>query len=736
MSNVSTDRNLLFGLIAMQNGLITREHLMTATGLWLQDKSQPMDQLLVSQEFITQQQHGLLSELVNMHLDKHEGDAERSLAAVDAISSVREELREFGDEEVEKTLGHIDQEREWSRGDETVLWTPPEKGQRFRILRPHAKGGLGIVNVAHDAELNREVALKEIQERHADNPDSRTRFVQEAEITGGLEHPVIVPVYGLGTHDDNRPYYAMRLVRGDTFKDAIDRFHKQKNQGALDEGRRRLELRRLLAHFISLCNTIEYAHSRGILHRDIKPPNVMLGKYGETLVVDWGLAKTIDRKEEYRQIEEPTLHPMSSGSSTATQMGSAVGTPSYMSPEQAAGRLDRLSAASDVYSLGATLYYLLTGQPSLSESDAYSAIRKVQTGDFPPPRSVNTDIPKPLESICLKAMVLEPDQRYQSATSLSADIERVLADEPANAHSESLSERFTRLARRYRTWFRAGAAALFLTTVGAIAAMIFVNAARQDEADARREAQQLADKNAELVKEETSARHDAEEQLRRSYQVRLAAQAVTLQEKMPPRAILLALESIRSARENNEIPPRLALEVLHESPVSSRSSLFATTNSPLSEIVLSADGRWLAARGLSSPTRLWRLEAGASVPANPTAPAELPMSRDLDMSPDGRWLALGLYDGKINLYDLAATDPIGSVQQWTAHVARVELVFTPDSQRLVSASSDDEVCKIWNLQRPPGSDPEEIPQPFASVDVAVSPDGASLAICGAGESDV
>ena len=153
---------------------------------------------------------------------------------------------------------------------------------RFRLLRLHDRGGLGEVFVALDRELNREVALKQMQERHADDPQLRARFVVEAEVTGGLEHPGIVPVYGLGTYPDGRPFYAMRFIRGDNLKSAVERFHTDPEL-MHDEGKRTLERRRLLGRFLDVCNAVSYAHSRGVLHRDLKPGNIMLGKYGETL---------------------------------------------------------------------------------------------------------------------------------------------------------------------------------------------------------------------------------------------------------------------------------------------------------------------------------------------------------------------------------------------------------------------------------------------------------------------
>lgn len=319
---------------------------------------------------------------------------------------------------------------------------------RFRILRPHAAGGLGEVSVAEDRQLNREVALKEIQRRFADDPASRIRFLLEAEITGGLEHPGIVPVYGLGSHADGRPFYAMRFIRGDSLKEAIDRFHGARSAGRAPDYAG-VEFRGLLGRFVDVCQAIAYAHSRGVLHRDLKPGNVMLGKYGETLVVDWGLARPAGGGAAPAVGVESPLRPASASGSDLTVAGSALGTPAYMPPEQAAGRLDALGPASDVYALGATLHCILTGRAPVAGDTAAAVLDAVRRGDIRRPRAAEPSIPPPLEAICLKALALDPAARYASAADLAADVERALADEPVSAWREPLVVRARRWARRH-----------------------------------------------------------------------------------------------------------------------------------------------------------------------------------------------------------------------------------------------------------------------------------------------
>ena len=473
-------RDLLFGLLALQNGLIDQGGLFTAFAAWTRDKRRPLADHLASGGGFHVDDRLAVEAMVARHLTKHGNEPEKSLAALSIGRSIRERLAQVGGADVETTLGNVTQAQGSTQDDERdpdqtrgySVGSATSDGQRFRVLRPHAHGGLGVVFVAVDNELHREVALKQILEKHADDPASRQRFVAEAEITGGLEHPGVVPVYGLGTDAGGRPYYAMRFIKGDSLKEAIDRFH---HDAALlkDPGRRSLEFRKLLRRFLDVCNAIDYAHSRGVIHRDLKPSNIIVGKHGETLVVDWGLAKAVGRADT--SVGEKTITP-SSGGSSETLPGSALGTPAYMSPEQARGDLNQQGPRSDVYSLGASLYCLLIGKPTFEGDDVAVILRAVQEGQLKRPSHHDPSLDQALEAVCLKAMATEPVDRYNTAKALADDLERWMADEPVTAWREPTARRARRWARRNRTAVTAAAVALVAGVVG-LSAVLAVQSA-------------------------------------------------------------------------------------------------------------------------------------------------------------------------------------------------------------------------------------------------------------------
>jgi Flp pilus assembly protein TadD/tRNA A-37 threonylcarbamoyl transferase component Bud32 len=428
---------------------------------------------------------------------------------------------------------------------------------RYRRLRAHARGGLGEVFVALDGELSREVALKEIQDRFADHPGHRARFLREAEVTGKLEHPGVVPVYGLGVYTDGRPYYAMRFIRGESMHDALRRFHQADERPGRDPGERSLALRELLGRFVAVCNAVGYAHVRGVIHRDIKPANVMLGEYGETLVVDWGLSRVLDQPESEATVAEKPILLGSGSGSTPTEVGQVVGTPGFMPPEQAQGQHDRVGVASDVFSLGATLYTLLTGQAPYSGEDVLAQARR---GEIVPARQRKRSVPPALEAICQKAMAKRPEDRYPTARVLADEVQRWLAGEPVQAWPEPWVVKAGRWVRKHRVLATSTVAALVVTLVLGSAGALWWQRQRQQAGVAANEAMSEARLRLrdERFDEALAAAQKAEELARTAG----AAEAVRRQAKelvevvgreataaRRDRRLLAALLEVRSPRE-------------------------------------------------------------------------------------------------------------------------------------------------------------------------------------------
>lgn len=489
MSSSHVDRNLLFGILALQMDFVSRDALIAAMHGWVLDKQKPLGQILVEQGALASDVLTALDTIVKKHLELHQDNPQQSLAAVGLPGGLQRDLAQLSDADVQASLAGL---APIKPSQESTLPMPAgaSGNMRFEILRPHAWGGLGEVFVAQDREVNREVALKRLRERCADDAGSRARFMREAEITGGLEHPGIVPVYGLGASEDGRPHYAMRFIRGETLKEAIKQFHSASAQMPSE---RRIELRQLLTRFIAVCNAVEYAHSRGVIHRDLKPSNIMLGKYSETLVVDWGLCKALGHREGEEPTDERMLIPSSGSGSSETLPGSAIGTPAYMSPEQSEGKIEEVGPASDVYSLGATLYTILTGKEPFESTIIGVILGKVQTGDFVQPRERNPKVSRALNAICLKAMSLRPKDRYPSCAALASDIEHWLADESVTAFQDPVTTRALRWVRRHRTAAATSAALIAAAFVALVAGTALLGRANTQIRAAAAEAQRQRD---------------------------------------------------------------------------------------------------------------------------------------------------------------------------------------------------------------------------------------------------
>jgi eukaryotic-like serine/threonine-protein kinase len=354
--------------------------------------------------------------------------------------------------------------------DAQLPGTNDEALDRYRLTRLHSVGGIGQVWLAYDIELGREVALKELRLERADDVDLQKRFLREAQITGRLQHPGIVPVYEMvrptrsATAAEELPFYTMRFVSGRTLTEAVRDYHLQ--HGARRPGA--MEFIALLNAFVNVCNTIAYANARGVIHRDLKGQNVVLGDYGEVIVLDWGLAKVIGVHEGNDVAARLGLNRVEPGPDQ-TMAGLILGTPAFMAPEQAAGLHESIDQRTDVYGLGAILFGILTDRPPYVGSNNIEILQRSREAKLPRVEDVAPSAPPALAAICAKAMSRRPDDRYPSASALALEIQHWLADEPVLAYREPLPGRLQRWGRRHKPWVTAASAIVatcFLATLG------------------------------------------------------------------------------------------------------------------------------------------------------------------------------------------------------------------------------------------------------------------------------
>ena len=295
---------------------------------------------------------------------------------------------------------------------------PPSQ---YEVVREVARGGVGRIDLIRDKDLMRTLVMKTLIDGAGATDYVLKKFVEEAQITAQLEHPNIVPVHDFGFFSGGEVFFTMKLVQGRTLKEILKGLRKQ-DAGISSQFSRT----RLLMAFQQVCMAISFANSRGVVHRDIKSSNIMVGDYGETLVLDWGIAKVVGSTEDIHGVSVATLRSQSDDS---TMMGVVTGTPAYMSPEQAAGKVDVVDQRSDVYALGAVLYEILTYRPPFRGRNFRQILAQVLTRPpmRPSQRAPNNNVPKRLEEICLKCLAKQPDERYQSVAELIVDLEHYQA---------------------------------------------------------------------------------------------------------------------------------------------------------------------------------------------------------------------------------------------------------------------------------------------------------------------
>ena len=321
----------------------------------------------------------------------------------------------------------------------------PEQNDNYPIVESIDAGAMGEISIARDKELGRNVAYKQIHMEIATDPNLVGRFYQEAQIIAQLDHPNIVPIYCMQI-SSGRVGYIMKLIQGETLKEIIGEARKQiDDTGTIDEAH---SLPILLDHFLKICDAIHYAHRKGVIHRDLKPVNVMVGKFHEVYVMDWGISKLITADKIVGGEKTRKISYTKGGDSAyeATEKGQILGTPNYMSPEQACGMVDTLDHKSDQFSLGLILYELVTLEKAIRGGSLLEIMENATRGQISPMQhySKKYKVPAELAAIIRKATSLEPEQRFASVDELARDIRHYIRGEPIVARKENLLRRAAR----------------------------------------------------------------------------------------------------------------------------------------------------------------------------------------------------------------------------------------------------------------------------------------------------
>ncbi|MEM9365297.1 MAG: serine/threonine-protein kinase [Planctomycetota bacterium] len=429
----------------LKSGYVNDRQIAAAISDWSVHGSIPLAQHLESKQLLTDDQLKKLSAAAHVQVEKlRHSIAEGSEAPAAGSGMLLATLERLdGSGRVAKLLG-VTVAASDAGDDNRVM-----EG-RFELIRKIGQGGLGRVWLARDVNLNRHVALKEISHGSASKAVIE-RFKREAEITGRLDHPSIVPIHQLGKDAaSGRMFYTMRFLGRSTLQDSINEYHERRQADDDDP----MLLRMLLTAFVNVCHAMGHAHSRQVIHRDLKPENVVIDSFGQVIVIDWGLAKVVDETSVESMMESSV-----SEGGDQTLDGQVLGTPLYMAPEQAAGRLDELDQRTDIFGLGAMLFSVITGcaphertQREAVDSGAgkRGMISVIAAGTIPSAQEINPKADPALQAICQKAMSRRRYGRYQQATEVAEDVQRWMAGEPVTARKETPRQRVNRWLTQHR----------------------------------------------------------------------------------------------------------------------------------------------------------------------------------------------------------------------------------------------------------------------------------------------
>ena len=720
MPTTSRDDQYLFGIFAVQLGQITPEKLAEFAPAWQSSASIDLGTFLLDRGAIDERSHRLIAGFVDSVIREFGGDAS---AALNAFGGREQAGDAFGGSTDQTEIGEaqtVPMQRS-AAGEFAGLGAQGvmESAGRYTVRSEYARGGMGRVLLVHDEFLDREVALKEMLpeiagDRGASDEDSSlrkrtpmvSRFLREAKITGQLEHPSIVPVYELGERADGSLYYTMKLVRGKTLSTAI-------------EDARNLEGRlRLLSHFLDLCNAIAYAHSRQIIHRDLKPGNVMVGEFGETVVLDWGIAGA--KREPGEVNSDPagaaTPRKIRNESTTGgTKHGEAIGTPGYMPPEQAVGDLAAIDERSDVYSLGAILYELLTAKTPFDGTSSDQRLMQVLNSEPRPIAKLVPDAPPELIAITVKAMARDRADRYASAKQLAEDVERFQSGAIVQAHDYGPRDYATYVWNRYKTSLSFAAVGLItLLTIGvAYTYTVSEGAAREkslrlETQDALQRAEESGVQARDALAEAETLRERAERgefvsniQLANEYlDQKNTTRTREVLAQVPPRFRNwewghLLYESSRNLQASTGMtrrqpgPDQTTAQLWDGASPEIVSVLPADPNNGLVYLGVSADGTHAITSG-THPAELWDLTTGTVVQQYPvTGPTFWATAND-----DYTQVA-ALQEPNIVVYDAATGETISTLEAGPTEQLRNSGVFGKDGTRLAAPTFPEMSVIVW-----------------------------------------